>query len=333
MRVANDKKSYCVLIGHSFGGLILERALAQSLTSLIAADEASPQPSDHETPTLHSPADLIVFVNSAAPATESKQLLDLLKTHHLRHQIQSEKRGWRDEPALLSITSTGGQATGLAMPLGQAPSKLTKAMRQYDLGTKIFFLTEQSIKQIQAQAVPTNVTDRLVKIKERPGLEEREFLALLRGILSQEEMGKYAVLILQAAESELQYPPREANQSAYYLHSTANLPVLQSHEIVQMKTAAEVAKAESRAYKCFRLQGQTYCILAKESRWNDTPYWVMQMPVEFVPDHGAIFRQEFRLLLSQFLPEEEMQNLEQRSLRNPQLQKRPAPTRAPAQQP
>ena len=72
-----------------------------------------------------APADLIAFVNSAAPATEAKQFLEA-RRYHL------EVNG-RQEPFFLAITSKGDMATGFAMPLGQAPSKLTKSMRKYDL--------------------------------------------------------------------------------------------------------------------------------------------------------------------------------------------------------
>jgi hypothetical protein len=75
------------------------------------------------------------------------------------------------------------------------------------------------------------------------------------------------------------------------------MPALQSHTIDKRGNLGEGQKI----YKCFLLRDE-YCIATREHRWNDTPYWAMQMPVEFVPDHGNIFRNEFRTLLMQFLP-------------------------------
>jgi hypothetical protein len=71
-----------------------------------------------------------------------------------------------------------------------------------------------------------------------------------------------------------------------------------------MKKADDIAQAkkQGRAYQCLELHQMRYCVLTKENRWNDTPYWAMQMPVEFVLDHSTIFRPEFRRLLELFIP-------------------------------
>lgn len=254
-----DTGSICILIGHSFGGMVLERALSQSIVSLIVEEAAEdnakaailahageqtrkslsdafaafPEP-------VFPPADLVVFVNEAAPATEAKQMLDLLKSGMNGRRLAVRDDGI-ESPLFLSITSTGDTATGLAMPIGQTPSYLTKSMRTYDLNA--------------------------------PGNN---------------------------------YPPGVPKQSTYYLHTTANLDVLQSHRIVREDCA--IPNSNPDVFSCFDLSvpagkpPQRYAIRKKEARWNDTPYWVMQMPVEFVPDHSTIFTREFRQLLFEFLP-------------------------------
>jgi hypothetical protein len=50
--------------------------------------------------------------------------------------------------------------------------------------------------------------------------------------------------------------------------------------------------------------GQRYFICEKPDRWNDTPYWAMEMPATIVPDHNGIFNLNFIYLLEQFLPSE-----------------------------
>jgi hypothetical protein len=220
-----DDRSKCVLIGHSFGAMVLERALTQSMVSLINDSEA--KANNKGEVSIPSPADLIVFVNSAAPATEAKQFLGMLKAGHYHYRV-----GERDVPFFLAITSKGDTATEFLMPLGHWPSKVTKAMREYDLSDP-------------------------------------------------------------AAHPE--FPPGVPMQSTYYLHSTANSPVLQSHEIV-------VTDTPDRSASCAEVHQKWYCVSPKCGRWNDTPYWAMRMPVEIVPDHGTIFRPEFRRLLEVFLP-------------------------------
>jgi hypothetical protein len=39
----------------------------------------------------------------------------------------------------------------------------------------------------------------------------------------------------------------------------------------------------------------------RNGRWNDTPYWAMQMPTTIVPNHSGIFSVNFLGLLQTFL--------------------------------
>jgi len=238
--------SISIIVGHSFGGMVLERSLTQCLVGDILRQEADRkeemrkwsdrkdrglEKADSQPPpnTLRPPADLIALVNEAAPATEGKQLLDLLKTHKMKLIVED-----REEPLLLSITSEGDAATGLLMPLGQYPSLITKTMRKYP----------------------------------QPD------------------------------------PPEIPNQSTYYLHTTAHLPPLFSH-VIGPEADPNIAKAKEQTQeaRCFvsKVLDKRYCIVPVPHRYNDTPYWVMQMPREFVPDHSTIFRPVFRELLAEYI--------------------------------
>ena len=237
--------SLSVVVGHSFGGMVLERSLTQAVVGDILRQENDKKRREamHEELAVSNPikpvADLIAMVNEAAPATESKQLLELLKTHQMTLYV-----GGREEPLFLSITSTGDWATGLVLPIGQAPSKLTKSFRTY----------------------------------EDPK------------------------------------PPEIPEQSTYYLHSTAHLPPLFSHrlgpkedpEIQKGLTAWKEAHPKDDPVRefCFEvtaLARKSYCVVQIPNAYNTTPYWVMQMGTEFVPDHSQIFRPAFRELLTQFV--------------------------------
>jgi hypothetical protein len=63
--------SLCILVGHSFGGLLLEHALTQTLINVLER-EASEQ-EDCKTVKFSPPVDLITFINEAAPAIEAKR--------------------------------------------------------------------------------------------------------------------------------------------------------------------------------------------------------------------------------------------------------------------
>jgi hypothetical protein len=245
--------SLSIIVGHSFGGMVLERSLTQSVVGNILRQEADRKEemrkwidrkqkglaSAESVPpgnAIRPPADLIAMVNEAAPATEAKQMLDLLKKHKMKLTVKTSDNQEREEPLFLSITSEGDAATGLLMPLGQYPSLITKKMRKY----------------------------------QNPD------------------------------------PPEIKNQSTYYLHTSAHLPLLFSH-LIGPENDKNIAKAKELAQpanaRCFPSEElhQRYCIVPVPDRYNDTPYWVMQMPKEFVPDHSTIFRPVFRELLAQFI--------------------------------
>lgn len=90
----------------------------------------------------------------------------------------------------------------------------------------------------------------------------------------------------------------ETDQNHYFLHTTANSPKLISHEVKK-----SVGSPDCEVYSEFSLGEAHYyvCPLRDSARNNRTPYWVAQIPSEFVPDHSTIFRPELRTLLEAFL--------------------------------
>ncbi len=91
----------------------------------------------------------------------------------------------------------------------------------------------------------------------------------------------------------------ETDQNHYFLHTTANSPRLVSHRVMPSDSAPTECKAT--LYKDFQLGNKTYYICPSSSATNRTPYWVMQIPTEFVPDHSTVFKPELRVLLKAFM--------------------------------
>jgi hypothetical protein len=95
-----------VMIGHSFGGAVLEIAVAPPLTRAVREARAA------HAKTVTWPADLIVLLNEAHEGQEAKPLLDLMA---------AELKPWTcakpsdaaaySRPAIISISSTGDVAT------------------------------------------------------------------------------------------------------------------------------------------------------------------------------------------------------------------------------
>ncbi|WP_213804728.1 hypothetical protein [Granulicella sp. dw_53] len=123
----NSPNSRIVVVGHSFGARALETALTNTFVSLLV-----PQPdSQGQTHPLEllSPADLILYVNSANDSFRTKQMIELMKRTNFRVERQDGVGGQYEGPLFLSVTSTGDSATGVAFPLGQSLSALRKSFR------------------------------------------------------------------------------------------------------------------------------------------------------------------------------------------------------------
>ena len=116
-----------ILIGHSFGALVVERAVEQAMTGGLL----------NGTPIL--PADLVLLVNSAAESIYAKEMRDMMvSTLHFETGQKCYQRDgdagcyMKDEPRIISVTSVTDQATGLAFPIGATLFGAGKLYRQYD---------------------------------------------------------------------------------------------------------------------------------------------------------------------------------------------------------
>jgi hypothetical protein len=99
--------SKCILIGHSFGGLVLEHAITPVVQQVLAgAKEREP---------VSPPADLILFLNEAGPAQLAQPFLYYLQNQGVTYTDQNGI----EYPLVLSMTSAGDAATKFAFPGGQ----------------------------------------------------------------------------------------------------------------------------------------------------------------------------------------------------------------------
>jgi hypothetical protein len=108
-----DGESKLVVVAHSFGALALERTVAEYFTRRVVENPAS---------TFKPFADLLVFVNEAAAATEAIQLLTMFHNH-----VEENAK----YPTIVSITSQGDLATKFVLPVGQGASLFKKSLRDY----------------------------------------------------------------------------------------------------------------------------------------------------------------------------------------------------------
>jgi hypothetical protein len=116
--------SKTVVVGHSFGALVLEKAMAQAIAGSVLAQDTQARGG-----TFNAPADLILLVNSAAESIYAKELDDMFRAIRHRGQINS------DRPLLVSLTSVSDTATKGWFPVGAFPPNLF-ARRHYDWGER-----------------------------------------------------------------------------------------------------------------------------------------------------------------------------------------------------
>jgi hypothetical protein len=112
-----------ILIGHSFGGGLLEAALTQTIQGLIVQTKPGE--------IVRWPANLIVFINQAAQATQSYQLIDSLLVNVERRAECGDEKSVRQPPVIVSLASRGDYATRAFFPFGQAVSRPFNSLRHY----------------------------------------------------------------------------------------------------------------------------------------------------------------------------------------------------------
>jgi hypothetical protein len=101
-----------VIVGHSFGGMIVYSALAQSLV------EAASAPSGEVASRF---ADLVLLVNPAVEAARYLPIYDLVQAR-MRQNLGTEQ-----PPVFICATAKNDWATGLAFPLGNVCSFLSES--------------------------------------------------------------------------------------------------------------------------------------------------------------------------------------------------------------
>lgn len=234
----SNSRAKCIVVGHSFGGLVMERTITQALVESILEyqNDQSLMGEDQAEKTLRSRLpDLTLLLNEAGPATEAKEFLDFLASEHVEYSDQDGK----PQPLVLSMTSVGDTATHIIFPVGQFLGKRGLTTRKYENG---------------------------------------------------DEFG-------------------ETDQNHYFLHTTANSAKLVNH-VIQKNPDAQHCPDK---YADFHLGNTPYSICRTTDAQNTTPYWVLQIPTEFVPDHSTIFRPELRTLLAAFLKPQTEQIMRLRS--------------------
>ncbi len=150
----SDRQPVSVLVGHSFGGAVLETALTDSLMQ-SSINVASPGG-------VSWPADLVIFINEAQEAIRSYQLIETMHANLPPEPpcTRPNEKGSARRPVVVSMSSTGDYATRAFYPGAQALLRPFNTLRSYPadnpnfLGFKnqsaMFFNPTAHLKQFQS---------------------------------------------------------------------------------------------------------------------------------------------------------------------------------------
>jgi hypothetical protein len=264
------QSNHSVVVGHSFGGLILEYAIQSQMEQIGRElhEELAKAPSSGplQLPALANFADLVVLINQAAPADHAVTLLS-----QFRNEVEKVRLRWpasrpgctqddlspdcgRSHPLLLSISSTSDLATKTILPIAETISPPKDRPRVLSPGTvlpdgldvkKVFTTAAAHTPQLHSHnLIPCNKPEDCA--------------------------------------------PCDRNDNADDIPISVMLP-------------AYAPGNDTRGDKPLR-----YCLLPDSNAWNRTPYWIFQIPPQVVPDHGTIFTNRFRDFLTAFMPPPEV---------------------------
>lgn len=182
-------QSKCVVIGHSFGALVLEKAMAQALTGGVLAQDV-----ESEGGAFNAPADLILLVNSAGESIYAKEMSEMFARIGHRDVLDANR------PLLVQITSESDTATSGWFPFGTFLPNLF-AHRKYHWDDKYGTLSQE--------------VDQHEYLTKTPGHNTRLFTHQIRpttGPSQGPSSATVATMALRQSETD-SLPPQKENPS------------------------------------------------------------------------------------------------------------------------
>jgi hypothetical protein len=274
-------KGKFILIGHSFGGLIVERTLAQALTAqiVLATDKESSRHSCEDNSVAAEPfADLAVLINPAIDAIETQQLIDMMKRS--RFKTCPTNSGF-EPPLLVSIKARNDSATGWIFTTAHFLESGNKVFRDYGSAPDLSSLydpkrpSQWSVYKHTAGALD-NFHNYCYVDDEGPG--DKGCKRVTRAVKS-ETIGQKQGSGNTAESVAVQRPQVT---SEHYRQAFAGSTPLKFGEVAP------------QLYTRYRgTCSYSYCDV-----WNNTPYWIFTVPKKVVNSHGGWNNPNFALLLT-----------------------------------
>jgi hypothetical protein len=278
---------FLLLMGHSFGGLVLERALAQATMERL--DDVAGNKRNA------SFADLIVYLNTAAAATDSKQVLDVMAEQGVtKPDPDSNKR----YPQIISLSSSWDQATLSAVTVGHAlPTlgmKLAGSLRNPD--KLVCYEPERAAASDQGHSTIDIFSGADFYLRTAPhfeAMQSHEIIALSGTDCRPDHLQQN--VSLQPTRKVSLKPQAQPKSSKRDPNLRISLPAY------ALPDSFGPTQLPPGGNSCYMVVPKSIESI-DSPRCNGTSYFVMEVPREIIPDHGTIFTQRLFQLLSIFLP-------------------------------
>jgi hypothetical protein len=159
-------ESKTILIGHSFGALLLEKAMAQALAAKVISENSG------DGGNFTTPADFVLLLNSAGESIYAKEMIDMLRRRYISTKGASGNQISAKHPLIVSITSKADLATGMIFPIGTQLSNATGTFRKYEWDTK-YGDSSHNVSQKEYFTHTPGHNDRLINYEALPISGER----------------------------------------------------------------------------------------------------------------------------------------------------------------
>lgn len=249
----NSKAARTILIGHSFGAMVLENAIAQAVASSVAGTPYEGR--NANTATIYAPADLVLLINSANDSMRTKGLEEMLfRMGSSAHYIN------RDRPLIVSVSSDADWPNITFFPIGTGLSNAFRHFRDYTMFNKT------------ALFPPENQRHFLTTTPEHNPY-------LLSHQMTIDDLDQFA----SAKPLDQLDPAERANFQRVF---DENLAAPKQAQGVGPSRAWHFLSVSKNGGDC------NCAITPMANAKNTTPYWVLHVPNSVIKDHGDIFNQQ-----------------------------------------
>jgi hypothetical protein len=266
-----SSRSKVALIGHSFGSHLIEGGILP----VLQADVARAVPNDRRIPLA---ADLILLVNPARSSLYSKPFIDQLRDSQVKVDC-GDVVSHHELPLIVTITSEGDTATGKIFPIG------------YSVGRRISLFN-------------TSVSGLYRKSTNDPAPQE---------FSHKHTSGWNKVLHSHIVTKEPYSPAGRDPKIASAPSVSDSLP--EEYRAIDRMIRANYRPWQPNGTILVHGLKQNYRITpappapGRTERYNDTPYWIMQVPKDIVANHSDVWNSEYVALVTAllYLPVDEPQ--------------------------